>query len=142
MALRAEQDDPGAIQRFAIQMASLHDLSGELSVAEGIEELCERAVRLGRIVLGFDRIGIWFIDSEDPSILYGSFGTDESGRVRDERGIILHRSSKSLPSDFYEGKEPVYYLKGTSINPRFGHIPAPYRLKSHPITGEWTYLKD
>lgn len=111
MALRAEQDDPGAIQRFAIQMASLHDLSGELSVAEGIEELCERAVRLGRIVLGFDRIGIWFIDSEDPSILYGSFGTDESGRVRDERGIILHRSSKSLPSDFYEGKEPVYYLK-------------------------------
>jgi diguanylate cyclase (GGDEF)-like protein len=105
------QDDPGAAQRFAIQMAALHDLSVELAVAEGVEELCERAVRLGRLVLGFDRIGIWFVDADDPSILRGSFGTDESGRIRDERGITIHRSSQTLPADFYAGKEPVYYLK-------------------------------
>jgi diguanylate cyclase (GGDEF)-like protein len=111
MSGQAIQGDTGAIQRFAIQMASLHDLSVELSVAEGIEELCERAVRLGRIILGFDRIGIWFVDSDDPSILYGSYGTDESGRTRDERGIILHRSFDSPPIDFYEGKDPVYYIK-------------------------------
>jgi len=103
-------DSEGALERFAIKMAALHDLSVDLSVAEGIDELCERAVTLGRIVLGFDRIGIWFVDSMDPGIMRGSYGTDESGNIRDERGVVLCRSESVLAANFYEGKEPVYFL--------------------------------
>jgi diguanylate cyclase (GGDEF)-like protein len=95
---------------FTVKMAALHDLSIELSLASGIDELCERAVRMGRIVLGFDRIGIWFVDRDDPLFLKGSFGVDESGRIRDERGIRLKRSDRALAADFREGQEPVYYL--------------------------------
>jgi len=91
-------------------MAALHDLSLDLSLADDVDELCRRAVDLGQRVLGFDRIGIWFVDSADPALLYGSFGTDEEGRIRDERGVQYRRSVESLPDGFYEGKEPVYYM--------------------------------
>lgn len=97
---------------FAFRMAALHDLSVELSLSRGIDELCERAVRLGRFILGVDRIGIWFVDQDDPGYIKGSFGTDESGRLRDERGRRLRRFAKALPGDFYEGKEPVYFMGG------------------------------
>jgi diguanylate cyclase (GGDEF)-like protein len=95
---------------FALKMAALHDLSLELSLADEVNELCRRAIILGQRVLGFDRIGIWFVDPTDPALLYGSYGTDESGKVRDERDSRYRRSVEALPEGFYEGKEPVYYL--------------------------------
>jgi diguanylate cyclase (GGDEF)-like protein len=91
-------------------MAALHDLSLEISMAEDVDELCRRAVVLGQRVLGYDRISIWFVDAEDPAVLFGSYGTDASGHVRDERGIRYRRSEAALPGGFYEGKEPVYYM--------------------------------
>jgi diguanylate cyclase (GGDEF)-like protein len=104
----AETGEPS--ESFIYKMAELHDLSVELSLAEGIDDLCERAIRLGRPVLGFDRIGIWLVDSEDPGLLRGSFFVDESGCLMDKRGARLQRSVRALSADFYEGKEPVYYL--------------------------------
>jgi diguanylate cyclase (GGDEF)-like protein len=95
---------------FALKMAALHDLSLELSMADDVDDLCRRAVGLGHRVLGYDRIGIWFIDPANPAILYGSFGTDESGRIRDERGARYCRSDEVLPEGFYDGKDPVYYM--------------------------------
>lgn len=95
---------------FALKMAALHDLSVELALADDADELCRRAVVLGHRVLGFDRLHIWFVDPEDPALLYGCFGTDERGQVRDERGISYRRSAEALPPGFYEGKEPVYYM--------------------------------
>jgi diguanylate cyclase (GGDEF)-like protein len=95
---------------FALKMAALHDLSVDLSLADDVDDLCRRAVGLGHRVLGYDRIGIWFVDAEDPALLYGSFGTDETGRIRDERGITYRRSQDSMPAGFYDGKEPVYYM--------------------------------
>ena len=74
---------------FALKMAALHDLSLDLSMADNVDELCRRAVILGQRVLGYDRIGIWFIDPSDPALLYGSYGTDEDGHIRDERGVHL-----------------------------------------------------
>jgi diguanylate cyclase (GGDEF) domain len=95
---------------FALKMAALHDLSVDLSLAENVDELCRRAVILGHRILGFDRISIWFVDPEDPALLYGSFGTDEQGKPRDERSQTYRRSDDALPPGFYGGKEPVYYM--------------------------------
>lgn len=104
---------------FALKMAALHDLSLELSIAEDVNELCRHAVFLGQRVLGYDRIGIWFVDPADPALLFGSYGTDESGRVRDERGVRYRRSEEALPEGFYDGKEPVYYMgEGPCFNER------------------------
>jgi len=49
-----------------------------------MDELCRRAVELGRSKLGFDRVGIWLI-SENQDAYLGTFGTDETGAIRDER---------------------------------------------------------
>jgi diguanylate cyclase (GGDEF)-like protein len=104
---------------FAMKMAALHDLSLELSMAEDVDELCRRAVILGQRVLGYDRIAVWFVDPSDPAVLRGSYGTDEAGRVRDERGIEYRRSQEALPEGFYDGKEPVYYMgSGPVFNER------------------------
>lgn len=104
---------------FALKMAALHDLSLDLSLADDVDELCRRAVELGHRVLGYDRIGIWFIDPADPGLLFGSFGTDETGRVRDERGVQYRRSEEALPEGFYDGKEPIYYMgTGPCFNER------------------------
>lgn len=69
------------------KLASLHDVAMELSRADSFDKLCRQAVLLGLRRLGFDRLGLWFAlpDGE----IQGSFGTDESGRLRDERGIRL-----------------------------------------------------
>jgi diguanylate cyclase (GGDEF)-like protein len=100
-------------------MAALHDLSLDLSLADDVDDLCRRAVDLGQRVLGFDRIGIWFVDSADSALLYGSYGTDEEGRIRDERGVKYRRSEESLPGGFYDGKEPIYYMgAGPCFNER------------------------
>jgi diguanylate cyclase (GGDEF)-like protein len=108
---------------FALKMAALHDLSLDLSLADDVDELCRRAVILGQRVLGYDRIGIWFTDAADPGLLYGSFGTDESGRLRDERGIRYRRSEEALPEGFYDGKEPVYYMGvGPCFNERHEEV--------------------
>jgi len=95
---------------FALKMAALHDLSLELSLSEDVDDLCRRAVTMGHLILGYDRISIWFVDQLDPGLLFGTYGTDESGRLRDERGIAYRRSAEALPPDFYEGKDPVYYM--------------------------------
>jgi signal transduction histidine kinase len=61
----------------------LHEVGNELSVTSSMDELCRRAVELGRNRLGFDRISTWFVD-EDPRYIVGSFGVDEKGRLREE----------------------------------------------------------
>lgn len=55
-----------------------------LSLVTSTDDLCRRAVELGIASLGFDRLGIWF-RTEDPTMINGSYGTDEQGHVRDER---------------------------------------------------------
>jgi diguanylate cyclase (GGDEF)-like protein len=108
---------------FALKMAALHDLSLDLSLADNVDELCRKAVVLGQKVLGYDRIGIWFVDVADPALLYGSYGSDEAGRVRDERGVRYRRSEEALPVGFYDGKEPVYYLgSGPCFNERHEEV--------------------
>ena len=64
----------------------LYDISLDLARIPTFDELCRAGVELGRERLGFDRLGIWLLDSQ-PDYTVGSFGTDEKGATRDERGI-------------------------------------------------------
>jgi DNA-binding LacI/PurR family transcriptional regulator/signal transduction histidine kinase len=71
---------------FQERLRTLLEVSNDLSLAESVDDLCRRAVELGRSRFGFDRLGIWFRGSEPGSIL-GSFGTDVAGKIEDMRGI-------------------------------------------------------
>ncbi|MBC7871906.1 MAG: PAS domain-containing protein [Chitinophagaceae bacterium] len=81
-ALRASEE---AARHFQSKLKMLHEVTTELSQPRSFDEFCYQAVALGRSKLGFDRLGLWFFDS-DPDYIVGSFGTDETGEMRDERG--------------------------------------------------------
>ncbi|HNB50918.1 MAG TPA: ATP-binding protein [Anaerolineales bacterium] len=70
---------------FAHQLMVLAEVTNQLSKANSFDELCRQAVLLGRTHLGFERLGIWFEDLPNQQLV-GSFGTDEQGNLRDERG--------------------------------------------------------
>ncbi len=96
-----------------VRQAVLMEVTNELSLAPSVDELCRRAVEAGVGRLGFDRLGIWFLD-ENQARMVGSFGIDEQGRVRDERGrsgpvaaFILERIS-SPPYHALRRGVPLY----------------------------------
>jgi len=68
------------------RLRALLEVSRELSRFDSVDELCRQAIELGRSRLGFDRLGIWLI-REDGTATVGTFGTDEEGRIRDERTV-------------------------------------------------------
>jgi PAS domain S-box-containing protein len=72
--------------RFRERLAALNEVTVELSAAESFDDLCRRAIELGREKLGFERLGLWFL-TDEPGVLRGSFGVDDKGKVRDERGL-------------------------------------------------------
>ncbi|MBZ0286646.1 MAG: hypothetical protein K8I30_03460, partial [Anaerolineae bacterium] len=79
--LRASEETARAFQE---RLKSLNEVSIELGKIADFDDLCRAAVELGRERLGFDRLGLWFLDAEK-QLLTGSFGTDEQGNTRDER---------------------------------------------------------
>ena len=98
-ALRQSEE---AARQFQQQLIVLQAVSIELTQAESFDELCRRAVELGRSQLNFDRLGIWFLDESDPRYMVGSFGTDEQGAVRDERHIRMPTG----PAEVFDGESP------------------------------------
>jgi len=81
-ALRGSEE---AEHRFQERLRMLLEVSNRLSRTDFVDALCRQAVELGRTHLGFDRLGIWF-RSPDTDVVVGSYSTDESGDLRDERG--------------------------------------------------------
>ncbi len=81
-------------RQFQNRLKKLHVLTLQLARAASLDDLCRQAVELGRAQLGFERLSIWFLDDQDPYWLHGSFGTDETGQTRDERGQQYQYSSQ------------------------------------------------
>ncbi len=71
------------------------DLSAELADIESFDDLCRQAVLRGREVIGVDRVGVWFA-TDEPLVAEGSFGINEHGELRDERGVRV-RCAPSSP---------------------------------------------
>ncbi len=105
------------------RLRSLHDIAMALSRAADESALCRKAVELCIDRLGFDRIGIWFVDPADPQWKVGSWGTDEGGRPRDERGIRIPRTSIDHRDEIYDGSIPYFIKAGREV----------YDDRSHPV---------
>ncbi len=96
------------LQDFYQLHRELRAVEKELAGVVSFDELCRRAVMLGRERLGFDRISIWFFVA-DSYQLQGSYGTDEKGDIRDERSqaYTLPPDSSLLPR--LQEESWVYY---------------------------------
>lgn len=75
-------------QTFLNYLKALNEINIELSRVETVDGLCRRAIEVGRDYLNFDRLGLFLLD-ESGETVYGTFGTDASGQLRDERHIKL-----------------------------------------------------
>ncbi|MHB9132935.1 MAG: bifunctional diguanylate cyclase/phosphodiesterase [Armatimonadota bacterium] len=67
------------------RLKALHEIRNELITAETMDELCRQAVEQGCAALGFERLSIWLAGNE-PGGFHGTYGIDELGGLRDERG--------------------------------------------------------
>jgi PAS domain S-box-containing protein len=74
-----------ALQTYQRKLKVLHEVTLELSKTGSLDDLYRRAIELGQKKLGFDRLGLWLSDDNDPEVAVGTFGTDEQGNIRDER---------------------------------------------------------
>ncbi len=83
-AEKALQQSEGNERAFREKLTTLHEVLMALTAERHLDDLCRRTVSLARDRLGFERIGIWF-NTDEPQIIAGSFGIDESGQLCDER---------------------------------------------------------
>ncbi len=79
---------------FAIRLAVMNDLALELSKAEGETELLRLSVELGLERLGFDRVRLGLFEPGNPGSCLATYGSDETGELRDERGSRFLSSFK------------------------------------------------
>lgn len=124
---RREDED----HQFREKLKTLNAINMELSNAQSFDELCQRSVELGIGRLGFDRLGLWFVDTAS-SMMLGSYGVDEQGNIRDERGqswsfvgtyvMDILRGSRDIA--FTRDEAPIYNDKADIIG--YGwHIAVP-----------------
>ncbi len=121
-----------ALHSFQDQLRVLHRLSVSLAKARSFDEFCRRAVEEGREQLGFDRLGLWFLD-ETRSFTVGSYGTDTEGNTSDER------SARYPIDDRFEGKDfdqanYIAYRDGVDLTDDKGNI---LGKGWHALTAMW-----
>lgn len=88
---------------FQERLKALNELTIELSRIEQYDSLCWHTIKLGVERLGFNRLAMWFIDTEN-GVMRGSYGVDESGRMRAEHHVSWR----------YENTEVSTFLAGNT----------------------------
>lgn len=105
VASGALQSPPSLLER----MAALSKLAARLTRSANLDELCRNAVVLGRQELGFDRLGLWFTNQE-PNTIVGVYGTDETGALRDEHGMVMNLADFPLGPAIYRKERYAFEL--------------------------------
>ena len=79
------------------------------------DEIAKRAIEFGTSRLGFDRLGLMLYETQT-ELIRGSFGTDQHGKLRDERSFAEPMSKfSSWLSDSVLGKKRVRVRKNTPL---------------------------
>ena len=107
--------------QFSEQLAALQEVTNQLSKMESTDDLCRHAVQFGRSRLGFDRVSIWFIE-ERLGIMQGSFGTDEHGELRDERGAQVPFRPEGLAWQVFSHKESMARVEHLPLYNHLGQV--------------------
>ncbi len=100
---------------LSTRLYKLHEFLFYLADADSPDEICRRAVVSGREAAGVDRIGIWFVDPDDPTTFLGSYGIDESGELRDERLSRITLNRDIYDDDFLNRKVPYKFFPDAAV---------------------------
>jgi len=100
---------------LASRLEYLHYFHFELAAAESEDSLCRTLVAEGCGYVGVDRLGLWFLDSEDADWFRGSFGIDEEGKLRDERASRVRRDRQIYDDSFFRRRVQFRRLEGNAI---------------------------
>jgi diguanylate cyclase (GGDEF)-like protein/PAS domain S-box-containing protein len=111
-----------ALQEFSDRLEALLESSIDLSQCDTFDTLCQRAIELARERLGFDRIGLWFIDLQNPDYLRGSFGIDEIGQLRNERQRLIFITSDPTHSMLLYGRPHILYEENRELRDDCGQV--------------------
>lgn len=93
------------------RLESLHEFHFELASLDSIDAVSRLVVEQGRVYAGVDRLGVWYIDPDDPDTFIGSFGIDEAGRLRDERAVHIRRDPTIYDDSFLKRRVPYRLLR-------------------------------
>ncbi|MCB0025485.1 MAG: GAF domain-containing protein, partial [Caldilinea sp.] len=74
---------------YSHQLTTLYEIGLDLARAPSPDALLRTAVVAARERLHFDRIGIWLADIDRLDYIYGTYGIDEHGSLRDERDRVI-----------------------------------------------------
>jgi len=132
--ISAEAKAEKALKFYSDQLTALHEISIVLSLTETFADLCRQVIFLGRQKLGFDRLGLWFVDPSDPDYLVGSFSIDENGQLRDEWDQKIHISKTPNYVQFLQKKNRVLYIQNAPIRNEKSEIVA---TGDQVIAGMW-----
>jgi len=80
---QALRESEQTMQEFLEKQQELHEIGIHLSNLENPEELFKKAIQLGQSKLGFDRLGLYLLDS-DRGIVHGTYGIGVDGKLRKE----------------------------------------------------------
>ena len=130
---QALREGERAERRFREMLTALHEVSNELTKIESFDEFCRQAVVLGRERLGFDRLGLWF-RTDDPNRIRGSFGTDERGRLRDERALQIPVYPTTPFRQVLNRERPIFAEENVKLRNADGK---PIACGSHAIAALW-----
>ena len=97
-ALRTQRK---AEHELSQRLAKLHEVSLELSLTDSLDDLCRLAIELGYDLLGFDRIGIWFVAPKDPTNKYKIYNTAKAMGTPVES--CVHQSPNLIIKGFLAG---------------------------------------
>ncbi len=98
---------------FQEKLQTLHEVSFELVDTQTLSELYRKTIILGRERLGFDRLGLLLYD-DTTQIMYGTFGTDEFGNLRDE-SYFSQKVTRQEILDLLEERKRMGYWAGEAI---------------------------
>ena len=108
------RESQATLQDFLERQKNLLEITFTLSSAKSIDELCRLAVELGKTHLGFDRLGIFLIDTSQAKAV-GAYGTDTQGNVRLEKHITFDFSSEPWVREWIERKTRIIVDKDADL---------------------------
>ena len=107
------QKSESEARQFQERLQTLHEVGFQLASTNTLTEMYREAIILGRERLGFDRLGLLLYDDET-RIMYGTFGTDDQGNLRDESYFQQEVTRKEV-LDLLDQKKRMGYWAGEAI---------------------------
>lgn len=92
--------------QFREKLKTLNEINAELGVCDSLDEVCRQAVLLGKDRLGFDRLSVWMFDAQTDR-MHGTYGVDEHGMLRDERGTNWEIGGSPLVEFVHGSTTPI-----------------------------------